>query len=135
MFKKIATASLLVALVASPIWAAKESMTTSSGLQYTDVKPGTGKAPQEGQTVSVHYTGTLTDGTVFDSSKDRGPIKFKLGKGEVIKGWDEGIASMKVGGERLLVIPPELAYGSRGVGAIPPNATLNFKVELVGVEG
>jgi len=107
--------------------------TTASGLQYTIDTPGTGALPQPGQTVAVHYTGWLTDGTKFDSSRDRGaPIEFPLGQGRVIKGWDEGIGLMKVGEKRTLVIPPALGYGSRGAGGvIPPNATLVFKVELM----
>jgi peptidylprolyl isomerase len=110
------------------------AMTTASGLQYIEVSPGTGEAPQTGDIVSVHYRGTLEDGTVFDSSYDRGqPISFALGTGQVIPGWDEGIALMKQGGKARLVIPPNLAYGSRGAGGgiIPPNATLTFEVELV----
>ena len=108
--------------------------TTASGLKYSIDLPGTGAQPQPGQTVSVHYTGWLPDGTKFDSSRDRGaPLEFPLGQGRVIKGWDEGIGLMKVGEKRTLVIPPDLAYGSRGAGGvIPPNATLVFKVELVG---
>lgn len=108
--------------------------TSPSGLQYTIDEPGTGAQPQPGQMVSVHYTGWLTDGTKFDSSHDRGrPIEFPLGQGRVIKGWDEGIAAMRVGEKRTLVIPPVLGYGARGAsGVIPPNATLVFKVELVG---
>ncbi|MFM7447783.1 MAG: FKBP-type peptidyl-prolyl cis-trans isomerase [Leptolyngbyaceae cyanobacterium] len=109
-------------------------ITTPSGLQYTDLVEGNGAAPQSGQTVSVHYTGTLEDGTKFDSSRDRKqPFQFTLGAGQVIKGWDEGIASMKVGGRRQLVIPPELGYGSRGIGPIPPNSTLVFDVELLNI--
>lgn len=112
------------------------TITTASGLQYEDVVEGTGAAPQKGQTVSVHYTGTLEDGSVFDSSRKRGqPFEFKLGVGQVIKGWDEGVGSMKVGGRRNLVIPPELGYGSRGIGPIPPNSTLMFDVELLDVAG
>ncbi len=108
-------------------------VTTDSGLQYVDVVEGTGAQPQAGQTVVVHYTGTLEDGTKFDSSRDRNqPFSFPLGAGRVIKGWDEGIATMKVGGQRRLIIPPELGYGSRGAGGvIPPNATLIFDVELL----
>ena len=110
--------------------------TTPSGLQYSVDQPGTGAQPQQGQTVSVHYTGWLTDGTKFDSSRDRGaPIEFPIGTGRVIKGWDEGVGAMKVGEKRTLVIPPSLGYGAKGAGgAIPPNATLVFKVELVNVQ-
>src|SRR5687767_521900 len=111
--------------------------TSPSGLQYTIDQPGTGAQPKAGQTVSVHYTGWLPDGTKFDSSRDRGaPIEFPLGQGRVIKGWDEGIAAMKVGEQAILVIPPAIGYGSRGAGggAIPPDATLIFVVELVGVK-
>ncbi len=107
-------------------------ITTASGLKYLDMVEGTGAVAQSGQTVIVHYTGTLEDGTKFDSSRDRNePFKFPLGAGRVIKGWDEGVAGMKVGGRRQLVIPPELGYGSRGVGPIPPNSTLIFDVELL----
>ena len=109
--------------------------TTPSGLQYSIDQPGTGPQPVTGQTVSVHYTGWLTDGTKFDSSRDRGtPLEFPIGTGRVIRGWDEGVAAMKVGEKRTLVIPADLGYGARGAGGvIPPNATLVFKVELVGV--
>ncbi|MFM6058355.1 MAG: FKBP-type peptidyl-prolyl cis-trans isomerase, partial [Microcystis aeruginosa] len=111
-------------------------VTTDSGLKYIDIVEGTGETPQKGQKVTVHYTGTLTDGEKFDSSKDRNqPFTFTIGVGQVIKGWDEGVASMKVGGQRTLIIPPELGYGARGAGGvIPPNATLLFDVELLGVK-
>lgn len=108
-------------------------VTTDSGLQYEDLVEGTGAMPQKGQRVTVHYTGTLEDGTQFDSSRDRGrPFSFTIGVGQVIKGWDEGVSSMRVGGRRKLIIPPELGYGARGAGGvIPPNATLIFDVELL----
>ncbi len=110
---------------------------TDSGLKYVDVKVGTGEAAQKGDTVEVHYTGWLKDGKKFDSSKDRGqPFVFPLGAGRVIKGWDEGVQGMKVGGTRKLIIPPELGYGARGAGnVIPPNAELTFEVELLKVQG
>ncbi|MCC6173706.1 MAG: FKBP-type peptidyl-prolyl cis-trans isomerase [Chloroflexi bacterium] len=113
-----------------------EEVTTSSGLKYTDEKVGTGAQPKSGQTAVVHYTGWLTNGTKFDSSKDRGqPFSFPVGQGRVIKGWDEGVATMKVGGVRRLTIPPDLGYGARGAGGvIPPNATLVFEVELLDVK-
>lgn len=112
-----------------------DAVTTPSGLKYIDLKEGTGASPQKGQTVTVHYTGTLEDGTKFDSSRDRGrPFSFKIGVGQVIQGWDEGVATMKVGGRRELIIPAELGYGSRGAGGvIPPNATLIFDVELISI--
>lgn len=112
-----------------------EEITTASGLKYTDEVVGTGPGPQPGQNVKVHYTGTLTSGSKFDSSRDRGqPFAFVIGRGNVIKGWDEGVMTMKVGGRRILTIPPELGYGARGAGGvIPPNATLIFDVELLGV--
>lgn len=116
---------------------AGEEVTTVSGLRYRDLKLGTGPAVHTGQRVRVHYTGWLQEGHKrFDSSYDRKqPIEFVLGGGEVIPGWEEGLAGMRVGGKRRLVIPPDLAYGARGAGdAIPPNATLIFEVELVGVE-
>ena len=113
--------------------------TTASGLQYEDTVEGTGATAQSGNQVSVHYTGWLykdgVAGAKFDSSKDRGdPFRFSLGGGQVIRGWDEGVAGMKVGGTRRLVIPPELGYGARGAGGvIPPNATLLFEVDLLAV--
>ena len=110
--------------------------TTPSGLKYEDVEVGNGKSPEKGKRVTVHYTGTLSNGTKFDSSRDRGqPFQFTIGVGQVIKGWDEGVLSMKVGGKRKLMIPSALGYGARGAGGlIPPNADLNFDVELLGVE-
>ncbi len=108
--------------------------TTPSGLQYRDDAVGEGQEAKAGDTVSVHYTGTLQDGKKFDSSRDRGqPFSFPLGAGHVIKGWDEGVAGMKIGGRRSLVIPPELGYGGRAIGPIPPNSTLLFDVELLGI--
>ena len=120
--------------------AGKKIMTTASGLKYTDETIGTGASPHRGQTVVVHYTGWLyvngAKGKKFDSSRDRGePIEFPLGAGQVIQGWDEGISTMKVGGKRTLIIPPELGYGARAMGnAIPANSWLIFDVELVGVK-
>jgi FKBP-type peptidyl-prolyl cis-trans isomerase len=113
-----------------------DGVKTSSGLQYWDIKVGTGAEAKSGDHVKVHYTGWLTTGKKFDSSVDHGqPFDFTLGQGMVIKGWDEGVAGMKVGGKRQLRIPPDLAYGSRGAaGVIPPNATLIFDVELLGVK-
>ncbi len=107
--------------------------TTATGLKYVDEVPGTGALPKQGQPVKVHYTGWLENGTKFDSSVDRGqPFEFVLGVGQVIKGWDEGVSTMKIGGKRKLIIPPQLGYGERGAGgAIPPNATLIFDVELL----
>jgi peptidylprolyl isomerase len=111
-------------------------VTTSSGLKYEDAEVGQGGSPTKGKQVTVHYTGTLENGKKFDSSRDRGqPFKFVIGVGQVIKGWDEGVSSMKVGGKRKLVIPPDLGYGARGAGGvIPPNAVLHFDVELLGAE-
>jgi FKBP-type peptidyl-prolyl cis-trans isomerase FkpA len=113
--------------------AEKVMVTTPSGLQYADLIVGSGREAHAGETATVHYTGTLVDGTKFDSSKDRNkPFPFRLGAGHVIKGWDEGVEGMKIGGTRKLVIPPELGYGARGAGStIPPNATLIFEVELL----
>jgi len=106
--------------------------TTDSGLRYRIFKEGTGPKPEKGDKVKVHYTGKLTDGTVFDSSKDRGPFEFKVGTGQVISGWDEGVIDMQVGEVRELVIPPNLGYGSRGAGnLIPPDSTLVFEVEML----
>lgn len=113
---------------------AADSTTTASGLQISELSAGTGEEARSGQNVSVHYTGWLTDGTKFDSSRDRGqPFTFGLGRGQVIKGWDEGVAGMKVGGRRRLTIPSELGYGRQGAGPIPPGATLVFTVELLKV--
>ena len=111
-------------------------ITTKSGLKYIDVTVGDGDEAKKGNKVSVHYTGWLKDGKKFDSSKDRGePFEFPLGAGRVIKGWDEGVAGMKVGGTRKLIIPPDLGYGARGAGGvIPPNAELTFEVELLKVK-
>jgi len=113
-----------------------DEITTPSGLKYTDIETGEGTEAQRGKAVSVHYTGWLENGTKFDSSKDRGtPFSFALGGGQVIRGWDEGVAGMKVGGKRRLTIPADLGYGARGAGGvIPPNATLVFEVELLGVK-
>ena len=121
---------------AGPTKVSGKAVSTSSGLEYWEIQEGTGAPALAGKEVSVHYTGWLTNGKKFDSSLDRGePIKFTLGIGQVIKGWDEGIAGMRVGGKRQLRIPPALAYGMRGAPpAIPPNATLVFDVELMAVK-
>ena len=142
--RKLAQA-LLISLAATafsaPAARAEATTTTSAtGLKITDTKVGTGAAPKQGQTMVMHYTGWLYEngkkGKKFDSSHDRGqPFEFSLGRGQVIAGWDEGIESMKVGGKRTLIIPPDLGYGARGAGGvIPPNATLIFDVELLGVK-
>ena len=120
---------------------AAKAVTTASGLQVIDTKAGTGASPRSGQIVVVHYTGWLyvngAKGKKFDSSVDRNePFEFPVGAGRVIKGWDEGVGSMKVGGKRTLIIPPQLGYGASGAGGvIPPNATLIFDVELLGLKG
>src|SRR4051812_41084551 len=120
---------------------AAKPVTTSAGLQIIDTKPGTGASPRSGQTAVVHYTGWLyvngAKGKKFDSSVDRNePFEFPLGQGRVIAGWDQGVATMKVGGKRTLIVPPQLGYGAQGAGGvIPPNATLIFDVELLGVKG
>lgn len=107
-------------------------VTTASGLKYVDITEGNGAAPQTGQMLTVHYTGTLQNGTKFDSSVDRGkPYQFRIGTGAVIKGWDEGLMGMKVGGKRKLIVPPSLGYGATGTPNIPPNSTLLFDVELL----
>lgn len=112
---------------------AEQTVTTESGLMYLDMTVGTGRQAELGDTASVHYTGWLADGKKFDSSVDRKePFSFRLGAGQVIKGWDEGVMGMKIGGKRKLTIPPQLGYGSRGAGGvIPANATLTFDVELL----
>jgi len=117
-----------------------ELITAESGLKYQDIKVGTGKSPKKGDMVVVHYTGTFENGEKFDSSLDRGrPFEFRIGMGQVIKGWDEGVASMKTGGKRKLIIPGKLAYGDKGISQggktiIPPNATLLFDVELLDIK-
>jgi FKBP-type peptidyl-prolyl cis-trans isomerase len=138
--KILAAALIALGILVSPLiegatMSEANATTTASGLKYEDVNVGTGETATAGRTVSVHYTGWLTDGKKFDSSKDRGkPFEFPLGGGRVIKGWDEGVQGMKVGGVRKLTIPASLGYGSRGAGGvIPPDATLVFEVELLGV--
>jgi FKBP-type peptidyl-prolyl cis-trans isomerase len=113
----------------------QEVVETDSGLKYEILECGDGETAEKGDTVSVHYVGELADGTKFDSSRDRGePFKFPLGAGQVIQGWDEGVAGMQIGELRKLTIPPELGYGPTGTGPIPPNATLIFEVELLDIE-
>ncbi len=110
-------------------------VTTASGLKYVDEVVGTGESPKPGQNITVNYIGTLVNGTKFDSSYDSGkPLSFRIGTGRVIQGWDEGLMSMKVGGKRRLIVPPQLGYGSEGRPGIPPNSTLIFEVELLGVQ-
>jgi peptidylprolyl isomerase len=140
-FSRTFVFAILLALAAAPLAAqAAGEVTTPSGLRIIDVKPGTGPVPQAGQTVTVNYTGWLfvdgKKGKKFDSSLDRGePFSFTLGQGQVIKGWDEGLATMHVGGKRTLIIPPDLGYGARGAGGdIPPGATLMFDIDLLGVK-
>lgn len=131
--------AIMIGALGAVAFGQSKPVTTKSGLKYTDLKVGTGDAAKSGKKVEVHYTGWLYEngqrGKKFDSSVDRGkPFSFDLGAGMVIKGWDEGVAGMKVGGKRELIIPPDLGYGARGAGgAIPPNATLVFEVELLGV--
>ncbi len=138
---------IIACLVVVPSWASADEKIepakmkkTDSGLRYQDLKEGKGEKPRTGQTCEMHYTGWLWEdgkkGKKFDSSLDRSQsFEFKLGRGQVIKGWDEGVATMKIGGKRLLLLPPELAYGENGAGGvIPANATLLFEVELLGVE-
>jgi peptidylprolyl isomerase len=145
MFHQRTLASTILLSLAAVLWASQPvkaagEMTTPSGLRIIDVKPGTGPMPQVGQTVTVNYTGCLfadgKKGKKFDSSLDRGqPFSFTLGQGQVIKGWDEGVATMRVGGKRTLIIPPDLGYGAVGAGGIiPPDATLIFDIDLLGVK-
>ncbi len=133
----LAVAFLAAMLIVPLIVNAQETVTTASGLSYIDTKPGAGPAAKAGQSVAVHYTGWLyrngEKGKKFDSSRDRGrPFTFPLGARRVIAGWDEGVAGMRPGGQRTLIIPPHLGYGAAGAGgAIPPNATLLFEIELI----
>ena len=143
-FQRIVVSAILLSLAAAPLAVrlaqAAGEVTTPSGLRIIDVKPGTGPEPHAGQTVTVNYTGWLfvdgKKGKKFDSSLDRNePFSFPLGQGQVIKGWDEGLATMHVGGKRTLIIPPDLGYGASGAGGdIPPGATLMFEVDLLGVK-
>jgi len=140
MYRLILLASFLLALLAQALLAQMPPVEGASGelaaIRYIDTKTGDGAPYATGKHLTVHYTGWLRDGTKFDSSVDRNqPFEFPLGGGRVIKGWDEGVAGMKVGGQRTLVIPPQMAYGERGAGGvIPPNATLIFDVELLEVK-
>jgi FKBP-type peptidyl-prolyl cis-trans isomerase len=134
----VLAASAVAYLIANRTGQGGTEVTTPSGLKYTDLTVGTGATPQRGQTVTVHYTGTLENGTKFDSSYDhpgQQPLEFQLGTSGIIRGWNEGIGTMKVGGKRRLIIPPALAYDKLGKPpTIPPNATLTFDVELLGVK-
>lgn len=129
-------ASAIAYLITKRSGSTGSEVTTATGLKYTDIVEGTGPSPTTGQTLSVHYTGTLQNGTKFDSSRDRGtPMQFRFGLDPMIKGWDEGISTMKVGGRRKLIVPPNLAYGSSGRPPnIPGNSTLLFDLELVGIK-
>jgi peptidylprolyl isomerase len=112
----------------------QEGGTMPTTLHHEEILVGTGESPRVGQRVTVHYVGTLPDGTQFDSSRDRGtPFSFTFGVGQVIQGWDQGLKTMKVGGRRMLIIPPHLGYGNRAAGSIPPNSTLHFEVELISI--
>ena len=140
-FSRLFLFAILLTLAAAPLAAqAAGEVTTPSGLRIIDVKPGTGPVPQAGQTVTVNYTGWLfvdgKKGKKFDSSLDRNePFSFTIGQGQVIKGWDEGLATMHVGGKRTLIIPPDLGYGASGAGGdIPPGATLIFDIDLISVK-
>jgi peptidylprolyl isomerase len=132
----VATVVMATLLAVSAFAAKGKTVTTASGLKYVDVVVGKGASPTAGKMVKVHYTGTLENGKKFDSSVDRNePFSFVIGVGQVIRGWDEGVMTMKVGGKRKLIIPAKLGYGSRGAGGdIPPNATLLFDVELLDVQ-
>ena len=127
--------SPLVAALGMPAEGLGKPQTTPSGLTIIDLQEGTGSSAHSGMSARVHYTGWLKNGTEFDSSKTRGPFQFRMGAGQVIPGWDEGLIGMKVGGKRKLVIPPHLGYGDRGSPpVIPPDAELTFEIELLGVE-